>query len=119
MRTALNFLIIALVALVLSLGPTGRDTLNVLLTALTLGFFVGIGLFGYKLYRENRMVVDAMTVSQRIAFYGAIAVGFLLIAATRTIFGLGLVGVLGWFGILGLAGLAGFLAYSRSRSLYT
>ena len=119
MRTALNFLIIALVALVLTAAPGGEVTLNVLLTALTLGFFVGIGLFGYKLYRENRMTVDSMTVSQRLAFYGSLAVAFLAVAAARSFFVYGFPGILAWVAILGVSCLGAFLAYSRSRSLYT
>ena len=120
MRTALNFLIIALVALVITVaGQAGAATLQVLLTALTIGFFMGIALFGYKLYRENSLTVDAMTVAQRASFYGSVAVVFLVFAATRRFFEFGWTGVAVWLGLLILSSFVAFLAYSRSRSLYT
>lgn len=118
MRTAVNFLILALVALAITVLPAGDATLRGLITALTLAFLVGIALFGYKLYRENRLSVDAMTVGQRAALYGSVAVALLTFAATGRLFGLGIGGQAAWFGLLVLSSLGAFLAYSRTRRLY-
>jgi hypothetical protein len=117
-RTGLNFLILALVALGFVLIPGGGATLTVLLTALTLAFFVAIALFGNKLYRENRETVLTMTVAQRAGLYGSVALAFLAFTATRRLFELGPSGIAIWFGLLVISSLGAFLAFSRSRRLY-
>jgi hypothetical protein len=117
-RTAVNFLILALVALAITVLPAGDATLRGLITALTLAFLVGIALFGYKLYRENRLSVDAMSVGQRAALYGSVAAALLTFAATGRLFALGIAGQAAWFGLLVLSSLGVFLAYSRTRRHY-
>lgn len=118
MRTAVNFLILALVALAFTLIPGGDSTLNVLLTLLTLAFFAAIALVGARQYRQNRETVFAMTVGQRAGLYGSIALALLTFMATRRLFEFGGPGIGLWFALLVVSCLAAFLAYSRSRRLY-
>lgn len=118
MRTAVNFLILALVALAFTLIPGGGTTLTVLLTALTLAFFLAMGLFGARQYRENRETVLAMTVGQRAGLYGSVALAFLTFLATRRLFEFGGPGIGLWFALLVISSLGAFLAFSRSRRLY-
>jgi hypothetical protein len=117
-RLALNFLILMLVALAFTLIPGGDAAINVLLTALTLALFVGIGFFGYTLYRQNWDTVASMTTLQRGSLYGSVALAFLVFTATPRLFEYGITGILLWFGLLVVSSLGAFLAYSRSRRLY-
>lgn len=115
MRTAVSFLVVALVALGLTLLPGGEATLNVLLTVLTLAFFVGIALFGVSLYRQNRLALDSLTTAQRAVLYGAVGLAFLTFTATRRLFDAGGLGLLVWFLLLAMASYGAFWAYSQSR----
>ncbi|MDX6643029.1 MAG: hypothetical protein QOD76_991, partial [Solirubrobacteraceae bacterium] len=52
LRMALNFAILALIALAIVVLPGGGTGLSVVLWLLTIAFFVAISLFGFRLYRE-------------------------------------------------------------------
>jgi uncharacterized protein involved in cysteine biosynthesis len=116
-RTALNFAIIALVALVLFLLPGGGNALNAVLTVLTIGFFVAIALLGYRLFRQYRFEIESLETSQRAVLYSAIGVAFLTFTATNRLFNLGGVGVLAWLALLGAASYGVFWVFSRYRRL--
>ena len=62
---ALRFALVALIALLLVVVPGGGPALNVLLTLLTIAFFLAIALFGYRLYREHRFTLDALPERDR------------------------------------------------------
>ena len=115
MRTALNFAIIALVALGLFLLPGGGSALNVVLTLLTIAFFVAIALLGYRLYRQYRFEIESLETNQRLVLYSAVGVAFLTFTATNRLFNLGGVGVLAWLALLGLASYGGFWVFTRYR----
>ncbi len=116
MRTALNYLIIVLVALALTLIPGGDASLGVVLTLLTLAFFAGIALFGVKLYRENQLTLDSFTSGQRTVLYGAIGLALLTFTATGRLFGFGGIGILLWFSLLAMAAFGLLWAYTQSRT---
>jgi uncharacterized protein involved in cysteine biosynthesis len=114
-RTALNFAIIALVALGLFLLPGGGSALNVVLTLLTIGFFVAIALLGYRLYRQYRFEIESLETVQRLVLYSAVGVAFLTFTATNRLFDLGGVGVLAWLALLGAASYGVFWVFTRYR----
>ena len=101
MRAARNFGILALAALAIVVLPGGGPTLNVVMTALSIAFFAGIALFGYRLYREQTFTLDSMTERQRWALYGSIGLAFLTFTATPRLFASGL-GILVWLVLLGM-----------------
>jgi hypothetical protein len=99
-RTARNFAIVALVALVIALAPGGGTGLSVALWIVTVAFFVSIALLGYRLYREYRFTIDSLSNLERAVAYGSIGAAFVDFTATNRLFALGGVGVLIWLGIL-------------------
>ena len=115
MRTALNFAIVALVALGLFLLPGGGSALNVVLTVLTIGFFVAIALLGYRLYRQYRFEIESLATTDRVVLYSAVGVAFLTFTATNRLFDLGGVGVLVWLALLGAASYGVFWVFTRYR----
>lgn len=110
-----NLAIVALVALAIVVIPGGGNTLDVLLTVLTLAFFVAIGLFAVRMFRENRMTLDALSDRQRGVLYGSVGLAFLTFTATGRLFDLGGLGILGWLGLLGLCSYGVFWVYTQAR----
>ena len=111
----MNFGILALAALLFVVLPGGGATLTVALALLTLAFFAGIALLGYRLYRENRMTLDALTPRQRLVLYGSVALAFLTFTATDRLFDVGGAGFLGWFALLALCSYGVFWVYTQSQ----
>ena len=116
MGTAGKLGIVALVALGLFLLPGGGAALNIALTALTIAFFVAIGLLGYRLYREHRFEVESLSTAERLVLYGSVGVAFLTFTATNRLFDQGGVGVLAWLALLGLCSYGVFWVWTRYRS---
>jgi len=114
MKQALNFGIIALVALLIVVLPNGGATLNVVLTVLSIAFFVAIALFGYRLYRENRFTLDSLSDRQRLVLYGSVGLAFLTFTATSRLFATG-IGVLVWLVLLGAASYGVMWVYVSYR----
>jgi hypothetical protein len=102
MRQARNWAIVALIALAIVALPGGGPVLNVVLSLLSIAFFVGIGLFGYRLYHDQRFTLDSLSDRQRFILYASIGVAFLNFTATKRLFNAGGVGVLVWLVLLGL-----------------
>jgi uncharacterized protein involved in cysteine biosynthesis len=114
---ALKFGIVVLIALALTVVPGGGQTLDVFLTLLTIAFFAAIGLFGFRLYREHRFTLDALTDRQRLVLYGSIGLAFLTFTATRLLFMQELAGVVIWLALLGLCSYGGYWVLVRSRRM--
>ena len=93
MKLARNIAIVALLALAVAVVPGGDNAARAVVTAITLIFFVLIGLGGRELYRQNRMSYTGLTDRQRLIFVGALGALVLMVAGadelTRT--GLGTV----------------------------
>jgi hypothetical protein len=116
MRNAVNFAIVALIALAFTALPGGNSTLNVLLTVLGIVFFAAIAMFGYRLYREHRFTLDSLAERERLVLYGSVALAFLTFVASRRLFALnGGLGVLIFLALLGLASYGVFWVFQRSR----
>jgi hypothetical protein len=102
MRQVRNWSIVALIALAIVALPGGGPTLNVAMTLLSIAFFAGIALFGYRLYHEQRFTIDSLSDRQRFVLYASIGVALLNFTATKRLFNAGGVGVLTWLLLLGL-----------------
>ena len=116
MQTAGKFAIVALIAAAFYAVPGGGDSLNVIVTLLTLAFFTAIGLFGYRLYHEQRFLLDSLEERQRWVLYGSVGLAFLTFAASRRLFDLGGAGLLIWLALLGAASYGAYWVYAQYRS---
>lgn len=114
-RVALEFLAVLLIALVLTVAPGGESTLNVILTVLSIGFFVAIALLGYRLYRENSFTLESLGDTQRLVLYASVGGAFLVFAAAERLFDWGGGGVLVWIALLGLCSYGVFWVWTTSR----
>ena len=114
-RVALEFLAILVVALVFTVAPGGDSTLQVILAILSIAFFVAIALLGYRLYRENKFMVEALTDLQRGVLYASVGGAFLVFAAAERLFDWGGGGVVIWIGLLGLCSYGVFWVWQSSR----
>jgi drug/metabolite transporter (DMT)-like permease len=114
-KVARNFAILALVALAIVVLPGGGPTLNVVLSLLSITFFVLIAIFGVRMYHEQQMTLDSMSERQRWVLYGSVGLAFLTFTATPRLFDTG-IGVLVWLVLLGLASYGVmwvFISYRR------
>ena len=116
MKMAINWAIILLVSLAIVVLPGGGPALSVVLTLLSMAFFVGIGLFGYRLYRENQFTLDSMSDRQRFVLYASIGVAMLNFTATSRLFNAGGLGIVVWLAILGLCSYGVMWVYMSYRS---
>ncbi len=117
MKLALKFGLVALIALGLTVVPGGGPALNVFLTLLTVAFFLVIGLFGFRLFREHRFTLDSLSDRHRLVLYGSVGLALLTFTATRRMFGYGGLGVLGWVAVLALCSYGGYWVLVRSRRI--
>ena len=115
MKNVRNFGLIALFALLLVVIPGGGPALEILLTALSVAFFVAIAFFGYRMFREYRFMLDSLSERQRLVLYGSVALAFWNFAAAQRLFGLGGGGALLWLAVLGVASYGVYWVYTQSR----
>ena|SRR5947209_4400730 len=101
MRMAMNWAIVALIALAVVALPGGGPTLNVVMTIISIAFLVGIALFGYRLWHDQRFTLDSLSDRQRAVLYGSFGVALLNFTATSRLFNAGGLGVLVWLLVLG------------------
>jgi drug/metabolite transporter (DMT)-like permease len=115
-RQAINFTVLALIALGFAVLPGGGATLGVLLTLLGIVFFTAIAILGYRLYREHRFTLDSLGDRERLVLYGSVGLAFMTFVASRRLFDLsGGLGVLIFLGLLGLASYGVFWVFQQSR----
>ena len=107
--------IVALVALALTVLPGGGSALDVVLTLLTIAFFVAIAWFGYTLFRRNRMEIETLGSRQRLVLYSSVGLAFLTFTATNRLFDAGGVGVLAWLLLLGACSYGVFWVWTQYR----
>jgi drug/metabolite transporter (DMT)-like permease len=112
-QLAWKFGVIALVALLLVALPGGGNALDVLLTALTIAFFVAIALLVARMYRQYRLDLETLPSEVRFALYGSLAIAVLTFTGTARLFDAGGAGVLAWFALLAVASYGLFWAWTR------
>jgi hypothetical protein len=115
LRTARNVAIIVLIAAVVYAVPVGGRAANTFESVLLVGFGVGIGYLGLRLYRENRVALYGLGDRYRALLYGALAGGALLLVARQRMWESGL-GELLWFVLIGLAAYALVAVYRHWRA---
>lgn len=116
MRNAVNYGIIALVALAFTAAPGGGETLNVILTLLSIAFFVLIAVAGYTLYRRYRFEIHSLTERQRLVMYGSVGLAFLTLSATSRLIDAGGLGFLAWVALLSLCSFGLYWVWAQYRS---
>ncbi|HTZ86919.1 MAG TPA: hypothetical protein VL988_13260 [Solirubrobacteraceae bacterium] len=116
-KTARNVAIVLLIAAAVWLLPGGSQAADAFEAVLLIGFGVGFGYLGLRLYREYRVTLHGLGDRHRAVFYGSLAlVGFeiagysRMIDHSRTIYG-----VL-WFALLFLALYGLMVVYRHWRS---
>jgi hypothetical protein len=114
-KLALQFAIVALIALALVVLPGGGPALDVALGLLTIAFFAAIALLGFRLYREHRFTLDSLEDRERLALYGSIGLALLAFSATERMWNEGGLGVLAWLALLGIATYGLAWVWTRSR----
>lgn len=115
-RIALEFAAVLLVALLFTVIPGGGKTLDVMLAALSAGFFVALAVFGYRLYREQSFALEALTDLQRGVLYGCVGGAFVVFAArARLQHELGGGGTLLWLALLGACSYGLYWVWTSSR----
>ena len=110
-----NILIIALLALLLTVAPGGDNFVEALLTALSLIFVAAIGLLAARTWRETALTRDSMSDQQRLTFYGALGAIALMIAGLDELLGTG-IGTLVWITIVGVSGYLLFATWRAANS---
>ena len=109
MKTARNIAIIGLIAAAVVVIPGGGPAVNVILTVIGVAFFAAIALVGYRLYMENRFLLDSLPTRDRAILYVSIALALLGFAgASRW-------GVLVFIALLALASYGVFWVIMQQR----
>jgi hypothetical protein len=100
-KTARNIAIVALIAAAVFLLPGGGQAASTFEAVLLIGFGVGFGYLGLRLYRENRVAVHGLGDRHRAMLYGAIALVAFVVIAQKRMWETSL-GELAWFALIGL-----------------
>ena len=116
MQVAGKLAIVALIALVFTALPGGEGALNVLLTLLTIAFFVAIAVVGSRLYRQYRFELESLSERQRLVLYSSVGLAFLTFCATNRMFGVGGAGALAWIALLGICSYGLYWVWTQYRS---
>jgi hypothetical protein len=116
MRTAVNYGIVALIALAFTAAPGGDETLSVIRTLLSIAFFVLIAVGGYFLFRQHRFEIESLSERQRLVLYGSIGLVLLTLAATERLINAGGLGFLAWLALLGLCVYGVYWVWTQYRS---
>ena len=82
---------------------------------LLIGFGVGFGYLGLRLYREHRVALYGLGDRYRALLYGALALGMVLVVGQKRMWQSG-IGELAWFVLAGLVVYALVAVYRYARS---
>jgi hypothetical protein len=115
LRTARNVALVLLIAGAVYALPGGGRAANIFESVLLIGFGVGFGYLGLRLYRENRVALHGLGDRHRALVYGALALGMVLVAGQKRMWQSG-IGELAWFVLAGLVVYALIAVYRYSRS---
>jgi hypothetical protein len=116
MRMAINWAIVCLIALAIVVLPNGGTFLSVVVTTLSMAFFVAIALFAYRMYHQYKFTLDSLSDRQLLVLYGSVGLAFLNFTATSRLFNAGGLGVLVWLLLLGLCSYGVMWVYVSYRS---
>jgi hypothetical protein len=99
--TIRNFTIVLLIAAAVEFLPSGGRVANTFGVVLLVAFYTGVAYLGQMLYREHRVSLFSLGERHRALLYGAVAVGFVALAARGRMWETG-IGELLWFALIGL-----------------
>ncbi|MCB0866022.1 MAG: hypothetical protein KDB58_09935 [Solirubrobacterales bacterium] len=116
MIAARNIAIIALLALILTVLPSGGNVADGILTALSLLFLGAIALLLVRFWKESSLTRDAMTDRQRGIVYGGLGAIALMIAGTDELFDSG-AGTVAWLLIVGVSAWLIFTTWREAQSI--
>ena len=102
MRHVRNIAIILVLALGVAFVPGGGNAADTVLTALSMGFLVGIAYLLYTLGRQNQLTLMSLSDSRRAILFGALGLLALLVAGSDEMLDSG-GGTLAWIVLLGLS----------------
>jgi len=108
LRTARNVAIVALIAAAVEFLPGGGRAAEAFAAALWV-------VFAYRLYRERHVDLYGLGDRHRALLYGAIAIGYVTVAAQPRMWHTG-VGEFVWFAVMLLAAYALVVVYRYSRT---
>jgi uncharacterized protein involved in cysteine biosynthesis len=100
-----NIAIILILALGVAFVPGGGNAADTILTALSMGFLVGIAYLVYTLARQNSLTLLSLSDGRRAILYAGVGLIALLLAGTEEFFDSG-AGTLAWIVLLGIAIMA-------------
>jgi TRAP-type C4-dicarboxylate transport system permease small subunit len=115
LRIVRNIAIIALIAAAVEFLPGGGRVVAAFSAALWVVFAAGFGYFAYRIYRERHVDLYGLGDRHRSLLYGAIAVGFVTLAARIRMWETGF-GELLWFVAMFLVGYTLFAVYRYTRT---
>jgi hypothetical protein len=115
LKTARNVAIVVLLAAAVYLLPGGGRAASTFEAILMVGFGVGFGYLGLRLYRENRIAVHSLGDRHRAFFYGGLALIAFIVMARERMWQTGL-GEIVWFALIAVAGYSLLNVYRHWRS---
>jgi hypothetical protein len=114
-RTARNVAIVALIAAAVFLLPGGGRAASTFEGILLVGFGVGFGYLGLRMYREYRVTLHGLGDRYRAMLYGSLATIAFVVIGQKRMWQTSL-GELAWFALLALTGYGLLVVYRRWRS---
>ena len=114
-RIARNVAIVALIAAAVEFLPGGGRAADAFAAALWVVFAAGFAFLGYRLYRERGIDLHSLGDRHRAILYGALAVGFVTIAARSRMWQTSF-GEFAWFALVGIAAYTLLAVYRYSRT---
>jgi len=112
-KQGINVAIVLLIAAAVFLLPGGGQAASTFEALLMIGFGVGFGYLGLRMYREYRVTIHGLGDNHRAGLYGSLALAAFLVAGRERIWNTGL-GELVWLALLVIYGL--MVTYRRWRS---
>lgn len=115
LKTARNVAIVVLIAAAVYLLPGGGQAASTFEAVLLVGFGVGFGYLGVRVYRENRVALHGLGDRYRAMLYGGLALAAFVVMAQKRMWQTGL-GEVVWFALIGLVVYALLTVYRHWRT---
>lgn len=114
-KVARNVAIVLLIAAAVELLPGGGRAADTFEALLLVGFGLGFGYLGLRLYREHHVALYGLGDRFRAVLYGSLALGLVILMAKSRMWASSL-GVLLWFVLLGLVAYGLVAVYRHWRA---
>jgi hypothetical protein len=115
MQVVRNVAIIVVIAAAVAFLPGGGRAANTVVSVVWVGFAVGFGFLGLRLYRERKVWAHGLGDRHRALLYSAVALALFAWAAKSRWWETSL-GELAWFAVVAFIVWAAMEVYRRSRS---